>query len=227
MSEQGGPQGSSDTNPDVHKQVLSDMFDRYRRMGRGVPRKKRVGGSPRGRKHRDAREEFEVEESAPETSDLAEERNAEGWSALDGEFGNGSGDWRPPPGIHRSRSGTGPSGNDPRGIGTILNVERNRRGWNRSISVGTIIGQWDLIVGNVVAQHCPVESFEEGRLVVQADSTAWAQQLRLLLPQVQKRIDEEVGQGVVEQVIVMAPKAPSWKKGPRSVPGRGPRDTYG
>ncbi|MDP4886606.1 MAG: DUF721 domain-containing protein, partial [Aquiluna sp.] len=25
----------------------------------------------------------------------------------------------------------------------------------------------------------------------------------------------------------IGPSAPSWKKGPRSVPGRGPRDTYG
>ena len=27
--------------------------------------------------------------------------------------------------------------------------------------------------------------------------------------------------------VVVGPEAPSWKKGRRSVPGRGPRDTYG
>nr|NLD40552.1 DUF721 domain-containing protein [Actinomycetales bacterium] len=27
--------------------------------------------------------------------------------------------------------------------------------------------------------------------------------------------------------VVLGPKAPSWKHGIRSVPGRGPRDTYG
>jgi predicted nucleic acid-binding Zn ribbon protein len=65
-------------------------------------------------------------------------------------------------------------------------------------------------------------------LTVRADSTAWATQLRLLLPQVQRRLDEEVGEGVVTKVVVLAPTAPSWRRGPRSAPGGvGPRDTYG
>ena len=32
---------------------------------------------------------------------------------------------------------------------------------------------------------------------------------------------------VVSEIRFVGPTAPSWKKGPRSVPGRGPRDTYG
>ena len=31
----------------------------------------------------------------------------------------------------------------------------------------------------------------------------------------------------IESIRFLAPNAPSWKSGPRSVPGRGPRDTYG
>jgi len=31
----------------------------------------------------------------------------------------------------------------------------------------------------------------------------------------------------VTRVLVVGPEAPNWKKGRRSVPGRGPRDTYG
>jgi predicted nucleic acid-binding Zn ribbon protein len=31
----------------------------------------------------------------------------------------------------------------------------------------------------------------------------------------------------VTALKMLGPDAPSWKKGPRSVPGRGPRDTYG
>ena len=41
------------------------------------------------------------------------------------------------------------------------------------------------------------------------------------------RIAEEVGSGVVEQVIILGPVAPSWKKGPYVVRGRGPRADYG
>ena len=31
----------------------------------------------------------------------------------------------------------------------------------------------------------------------------------------------------IESVRFEGPNAPSWKRGPRTIPGRGPRDTYG
>jgi UPF0232 protein MLBr00004 len=48
-----------------------------------------------------------------------------------------------------------------------------------------------------------------------------------MLPSVERRIAEEVGSGVVEQLIILGPVAPSWKKGPYVVRGRGPRADYG
>jgi predicted nucleic acid-binding Zn ribbon protein len=36
-----------------------------------------------------------------------------------------------------------------------------------------------------------------------------------------------VGNGVVKRMRIQGPAAPSWRKGPRHVSGRGPRDTYG
>ena len=44
---------------------------------------------------------------------------------------------------------------------------------------------------------------------------------------IERRIAEEVGSGVVEQLIILGPVAPSWKKGPYVVRGRGPRADYG
>jgi predicted nucleic acid-binding Zn ribbon protein len=42
------------------------------------------------------------------------------------------------------------------------------------------------------------------------------------------RIVAELGPDVVTRIVVTGPVTPSWKHGPRSVPGaRGPRDTYG
>jgi predicted nucleic acid-binding Zn ribbon protein len=65
-------------------------------------------------------------------------------------------------------------------------------------------------------------------LVVEADSSAWATQVQLLIPALLRRLAEEVGEGTVERVVVRGPAAPSWRKGPRVAPGsRGPRDTYG
>jgi predicted nucleic acid-binding Zn ribbon protein len=99
-----------------------------------------------------------------------------------------------------------------------------------------VFSRWDLIVGREVAQHCHPESFRQaddesnpgGRLLVRTDSTAWATQMRLLAPQVVRRLNEELGDGTVVLIDVEGPHGPSWKKGRRSVrDGRGPRDTYG
>ncbi|WP_302968247.1 hypothetical protein [uncultured Varibaculum sp.] len=40
-------------------------------------------------------------------------------------------------------------------------------------------------------------------------------------------IEDYSGSVVIKRLIILGPKAPSWKHGPRSVKGRGPRDTYG
>jgi predicted nucleic acid-binding Zn ribbon protein len=89
------------------------------------------------------------------------------------------------------------------------------------------MGRWASIVGREVAAHATPVSFDDGELVVQADSTAWATQIRLLAPTLLARLAEELGAGTVTAVVVRGPAAPSWKRGPRSVRGRGPRDTYG
>jgi predicted nucleic acid-binding Zn ribbon protein len=91
-----------------------------------------------------------------------------------------------------------------------------------------VFGRWPELVGAEVAAHSTPESFEEGRLVVRTDSTAWATQLTLLAPTVVRRLNEELGHGTVTVIDVQGPRGPSWRKGPRSVrDGRGPRDTYG
>ena len=64
--------------------------------------------------------------------------------------------------------------------------------------------------------------------MVRCSSTAWATNLQLMQHDLLKRLDAAVGHGVVTQIRVLGPAAPSWRKGPRIAPGgRGPRDTYG
>lgn len=136
--------------------------------------------------------------------------------------------WVAPPGTYRSKNGTGRSRWDPASLSDVIGFEVRKRGWDQTLSVASITGDWEQIVGPQVAEHCPIESFEGGTLIARADSTAWAQQLQLLLPHIHKRIDERVGPGVVEKVVVRPPQAPSWVKGKRTFRGgRGPRDTYG
>ncbi len=103
------------------------------------------------------------------------------------------------------------------------------RDWTNPARVAAVTARWAEVVGEQIAAHVTPESFdpEAGRLVLRADSTTWASAIRPQLPTVAARLAEEVGADVVRHLSVLAPTAPSWRHGPRSVPGRGPRDTYG
>ncbi|WP_250258411.1 DciA family protein [Dermabacter sp. Marseille-Q3180] len=124
-------------------------------------------------------------------------------------------------------SGAGPDPRDPQRLNTVLEKMLVNLGWDRGLSAGRVLAEWDDIVGPAIAQHCHIESFEEGVLVVSTDSSAWAAQLRMLSPQIVTRIHERVGAQVVSEIKVAGPSTQSWKKGSRTVTWRGPRDTYG
>lgn len=131
--------------------------------------------------------------------------------------------WTKSPGLAASRT----RWREPLGLGAALGRLTASRGWSPKAAMGSVMARWGDIVGPDVAAHCAIETFEGKRLVVRCTSTAWAKQLVLLLPHIERRIAEEVGPGVVDQVVVRGPSAPSWRRGPRVAPGRGPRDTYG
>jgi predicted nucleic acid-binding Zn ribbon protein len=116
---------------------------------------------------------------------------------------------------------------DPAPLGDQLDRLLLDRGWNVDVAVGSVMGRWPTIVGAEVAGHSAPVTFAEGVLTVRADSTAWATQLRLLASSILGRLEAEVGDGVVTELKVLGPSAPSWKRGPRRAQGPGPRDTYG
>ena len=125
------------------------------------------------------------------------------------------------------RSSAHPDERDPQSLTAALDRLLAERGWQTDAAVGGAMGRWSAIVGSELAAHCEPVSFERGELVVQADSTAWATQLRLLVPVLLRRLNEDLGAGTVAAVRVLGPGSPSWKRGRLSVRGRGPRDTYG
>jgi predicted nucleic acid-binding Zn ribbon protein len=124
---------------------------------------------------------------------------------------------------------SGPAGDerDPKPLEAAVDRLVDEHGWSEEIAVHGVVARWDQIVGPEVASHVAPERYADGVLTVRADSTAWATQVRMLAPTLVRRLNEEIGDGVVIRVTVLGPHAPSWRKGPRSVPGRGPRDTYG
>ena len=124
-------------------------------------------------------------------------------------------------------SGSGRDGRDPGLLGDTVDKLVAARGWEVDVSAGAVMGRWAHIVGPDIAAHATPVTFTDGVLTVRGDSTAWATQLRLMSSAMLARIETEVGEGVVTELRVVGPGAPSWSKGPRKSTGPGPRDTYG
>jgi predicted nucleic acid-binding Zn ribbon protein len=145
--------------------------------------------------------------------------------------GGGSGDGESAGGQPRRRlrgySGPGPDPRDPQLFGDVLTRLMKARGWQQPAAEATVFGAWERVVGPDVAKHSRPVKLENGELTVEAESTAWATQLRLLAASLLRRIAGEVGHNVVRKLHIHGPAAPSWQRGLRRVRGRGPRDTYG
>jgi len=135
---------------------------------------------------------------------------------------------RPGPEARRGGySGAGPDPRDPQPLGSLVRRFVADRGWEATAASATVLAGWDRIVGAELAARCQPVSLRAGELTLAAESTAWATQLRGMLPTLMTRIRAELGPDVVTRIRVHGPTAPTWRSGPRRVPGRGPRDTYG
>ncbi|UWZ40103.1 DUF721 domain-containing protein [Dactylosporangium roseum] len=124
-------------------------------------------------------------------------------------------------------TGPGPDPRDPQLFGTVLERLVKQRGWQRPTAEAKVFGEWERVVGADVAAHCRPLKLEQGELTIEAESTAWATQLRMLAGKLLARIAGEVGHNVVKKLHIQGPSTPSWSRGPRRIRGRGPRDTYG
>jgi predicted nucleic acid-binding Zn ribbon protein len=124
-------------------------------------------------------------------------------------------------------SGAGPDPRDPQPFGSLVRRLVADRGWEATAASATVLAGWDRIVGAELAARCQPVSLRGGELTLAAESTAWAMQLRGMLPTLMTRIRAELGPEVVTRIRVHGPTAPTWSNGPRRIAGRGPRDTYG
>ncbi len=119
------------------------------------------------------------------------------------------------------------TGRDPQPMSAAVESLLRRMGWTEQIQVTSVTARWREVIGDRIADHCEPVGFEDGILTVKATSTAWATQLQMMAGQIRHRLNEEFGREVVRELKVWGPTSRSWTKGPRTVKGRGPRDTYG
>ena len=118
-------------------------------------------------------------------------------------------------------------GRDPEGLGVVMDSLTSKLGWSSPLARSELLASWLEIVGADTAEHSAPVGIEEGVLTVKCDSTAWATQLRIMRVQISNRIVARYPDAGIDSIRFEGPGAPSWKRGPRSIPGRGPRDTYG
>ncbi len=117
---------------------------------------------------------------------------------------------------------------EPGKLSEVLDELVSSRNWKKGIAEGNLFSNWREIVGDEVASHCEPITLLDGRLTIRAETTAWATQLRLIQDEILKALQTRSEGVLVEELAVIGPSAPSWKRGLRSIRGaKGPRDTYG
>jgi predicted nucleic acid-binding Zn ribbon protein len=116
---------------------------------------------------------------------------------------------------------------DPQPLGAAIGGLLDDQGWRTAAAVGSVFGRWEQIVGAALAAHTRPGGFTDGELLVIADSTAWATQVRLLRAQLIRRLNTELGDGTVTGVKVRGPAPPRQQGQWRVRDTRGPRDDYG
>ena len=117
---------------------------------------------------------------------------------------------------------------DPKSLNDVMSELIINRDWRQGLAEGNIFSDWEKIVGGEIASHSTPISLVDGRLTIQTSSTAWATQLTLISSDLLKTISSSSPGALVEELNLIGPHAPNWKKGLRTIRGaKGPRDTYG
>lgn len=118
-------------------------------------------------------------------------------------------------------------GRAPKTLANTMDSLIQNFGWQSKVAEGELFSNWKELVGDRVAESSFPEDLSKGVLTVRCKSTAWATQLRLMGSDILVKIGERLPDLEVKELRFIGPQAPSFKTGFRTVPGRGPRDTFG
>lgn len=138
--------------------------------------------------------------------------------------------------VPTTMTGSGPDARDPQLLSSCVSGWIGGNGYGAELAVASVAAKWEQIVGAQVAAHVRVGEFTPmgrgGELVVLADSQEWALQLQYLVAQIQRRLDEELGSGVVTKIVVRGPggrttwgwRVRTGRRSPRVAPPAPPPD---
>lgn len=92
---------------------------------------------------------------------------------------------------------------EPEALGDLLGELTSVRGWTPRLRDARVHARWSQIVGPQLAAHVQPVRLHGGVLVVRAQSSAWATQVRYLSGQLAERANEVLGTGSVKRVTVV------------------------
>ena len=130
--------------------------------------------------------------------------------------------------VRERRDETRTRNEDPLALTNILKEFVQVRDWQKGLAEGSLFTEWASVVGEDISANAIPVSLVDGRLTIQTRSTAWATQLNLIKGELLTQVSSSAPGALVEEIVVIGPHAPSWKRGLRTIRGaQGPRDTYG
>lgn len=114
---------------------------------------------------------------------------------------------------------------EPKAVGELIEELVKKREWQSGLQEGEIFIRWAEIVGEEIANRALPIEINKNVLIIKCNTTSWATQLNLVKSHLLESIQKVAPQ--IQSLDISGPNGPSWRKGLRSAPGRGPRDTYG
>ena len=104
----------------------------------------------------------------------------------------------------RARSTTARN-HDPQLIGDALTEFVENVGWQQPKALAQLHTQFADVVGAETAAHLVIEKFEHAELILRADSTAWATQLKYLTPVLLEKLLQAAPELGITSVKVLPP----------------------
>lgn len=91
-------------------------------------------------------------------------------------------------------------GGEPERLAEVLARIAKPLGYGRTLKAIQVVDAWELAVGEEIASHTGRVSFRDGELSVSVDSHAWATQLGALSEELRTRLNEVLGDPIVQRV---------------------------
>jgi predicted nucleic acid-binding Zn ribbon protein len=107
----------------------------------------------------------------------------------------------------RTKTNSTSKSRDPKLIGDALEEFVDQVGWQQPKALANLHAQFITVVGDETAAHLEIEKFDNGELILRADSTSWATQLKYLTPVLLEKLQAAAPELGIRSVKVLPPAA--------------------